>query len=86
MDVKVITISPGDGCTYVYPKPGQTVSVHYTKTLTNGTKFDSQWIKAACFCMYVYSSVYLNFCYLNYFLLSWFIVEAPDWLLFFSLL
>ncbi|KAL0276849.1 UNVERIFIED_CONTAM: hypothetical protein PYX00_004325 [Menopon gallinae] len=39
MGVEVVTIQPGDGQTF--PKPGQTVVVHYTGTLDNGTKFDS---------------------------------------------
>ncbi|KAG2219388.1 hypothetical protein INT45_010964, partial [Circinella minor] len=33
------TTQPGDGKTF--PKPGDTVSMHYTGTLTNGDKFDS---------------------------------------------
>jgi len=39
MGVTVETIKPGDGKTF--PKTGQKVVVHYTGTLTNGTKFDS---------------------------------------------
>jgi len=39
MGVKVDTTKAGDGQNY--PKAGQTVVVHYTGTLTNGTKFDS---------------------------------------------
>ncbi|XP_026466462.1 12 kDa FK506-binding protein-like [Ctenocephalides felis] len=39
MGVEIETIKPGDGTTY--PKTGQTVVVHYTGTLTNGTQFDS---------------------------------------------
>ncbi|KAL1514339.1 hypothetical protein ABEB36_003612 [Hypothenemus hampei] len=39
MGVQVVTISPGDGSTF--PKTGQTVVVHYTGTLQDGTKFDS---------------------------------------------
>jgi FKBP-type peptidyl-prolyl cis-trans isomerase len=36
--LKYVDIKEGDGPT---PKTGQTVSVHYTGTLENGTKFDS---------------------------------------------
>ena len=36
--LKYVDIKEGDGPS---PQPGQTVSVHYTGTLENGTKFDS---------------------------------------------
>lgn len=39
MGVTVETTKPGDGVSY--PKQGQIVTVHYTGTLLNGTKFDS---------------------------------------------
>jgi peptidylprolyl isomerase len=36
--LKYIVVKEGDGAT---PQPGQTVTVHYTGTLEDGTKFDS---------------------------------------------
>ncbi|XP_063632953.1 peptidyl-prolyl cis-trans isomerase Fkbp12-like [Cydia splendana] len=38
MGVDIEVLSPGNGSTY--PKPGQTVVVHYTGTLADGTQFD----------------------------------------------
>jgi len=39
MGLSIVTLIPGDGKTY--PKPGDTVSIHYIGTLTDGSKFDS---------------------------------------------
>ncbi|KAG2071361.1 peptidyl-prolyl cis-trans isomerase [Suillus decipiens] len=39
MGVTIETITPGDGKTF--PKPGDTVKIHYVGTLLNGSLFDS---------------------------------------------
>ncbi|KAI7830936.1 peptidyl-prolyl cis-trans isomerase [Kickxella alabastrina] len=39
MGVEIETIKPGDGINF--PKPGDTVTMHYDGTLDNGSPFDS---------------------------------------------
>ncbi|CAI5742616.1 unnamed protein product [Hyaloperonospora brassicae] len=39
MSLEIECIKAGDGVNF--PRPGQTVSVHYVGTLTTGSKFDS---------------------------------------------
>jgi FKBP-type peptidyl-prolyl cis-trans isomerase len=47
MGVTIEVVTAGDGKTF--PQKGQTVTVHYTGTLTNGSKFDSSRDRGAPF-------------------------------------
>merc|ERR1712072_1116078 len=47
MGVTIETVNPGDGKTF--PKKGDTLSMHYTGTLTDGSKFDSSRDRGAPF-------------------------------------
>lgn len=47
MGVTIDSISPGDGKNY--PKPGDTVTIHYHGTLLSGAKFDSSYDRKSPF-------------------------------------
>lgn len=46
MGVVVETIKPGDGVTY--PKPGQTVTAHYTGASRENNKIEKLFTEARC--------------------------------------